>query len=102
MIHVVAILTAKPGMRDAVLEAFRAVMPAVHAEPGCIEYQPVLDAESAGAFQTLLGADVFIVIEKWQSMAALQAHGRSPHMASYNATTRDLVANAAIHVLTAA
>ncbi|MBX9593618.1 MAG: antibiotic biosynthesis monooxygenase, partial [Roseomonas sp.] len=38
MIHVLAIITTKPGMRDAVLEAFRANRPAVHAEDGCIEY----------------------------------------------------------------
>src|SRR5580700_9371001 len=32
MIHVIAIITAKPGMRGAILEAFHANMPAVHAE----------------------------------------------------------------------
>ena len=36
MIHVLAMITAKPGKRDAILEAFRANMPAVHAEKGCI------------------------------------------------------------------
>ena len=101
MIHVVAILTAKPGRRSALLEAFRAVVPTVHAEQGCIEYQPVVDVEDAGALQSRLGEDVFVVIEKWESMAALQAHGRSPHMTEYNASTKDLVANAAIHVLAA-
>ena len=34
MIHVIAVITAKPGMRDAVLSEFRANMPAVHAEQG--------------------------------------------------------------------
>ena len=32
MIHVLAIITAKPGMRDTILEAFRANMPAVLVE----------------------------------------------------------------------
>ena len=36
MIHVLAIITAKPGMREAVLKEFRANMPAVHAEQGCV------------------------------------------------------------------
>jgi hypothetical protein len=44
MIHVVAIITAKPGQCDLVLEAFRANVPAVHAEEGCIEYGAVVDA----------------------------------------------------------
>ncbi len=46
MIHVVAIITAKPGMREAILKEFRANMPAVHAEKGCIEYGPAVDAEA--------------------------------------------------------
>ena len=45
MIHVIAIITAKPGKREEVLAAFRANMPAVHAEQGCIEYGPATDAE---------------------------------------------------------
>ena len=45
MIHVLAIITTKPGKRDEVLGLFRANMPAVHAEDGCVEYGPVIDAE---------------------------------------------------------
>jgi quinol monooxygenase YgiN len=48
MLHVLAIITTKPGMRSAVLEAFRANMPDVHAEEGCIEYVPVVDFPSSG------------------------------------------------------
>ena len=44
MIHVVAIITTKPGKRDEVLSAFREITPAVHAEEGCIEYGPTIDA----------------------------------------------------------
>ena len=44
MIYVVAIITAKPGMREAILKEFRANVPAVHAEQGCIEYGPAIDA----------------------------------------------------------
>jgi hypothetical protein len=32
MINVIAIITAKSGMRDAILKEFHANMPAVHAE----------------------------------------------------------------------
>ncbi len=42
-------------MRDKILEAFRANMPAVHAEQGCMEYGPAIDTEGAGAIQTALG-----------------------------------------------
>jgi quinol monooxygenase YgiN len=102
MIHVIAIVTAKPGMRPQILDAFRANMPAVHAENGCIEYQPAVDAEGAGAMQTGLGPDTFAVIEKWESLDALRAHGASPHMAAYAAKTRDMIASRVIHVLSPA
>ena len=99
MIHVLAIVTAKPGQRDAVLEAFRGNMAAVHAEDGCIEYAPAVDAGNAGASQTALGSDTFVVIEKWASMDALAAHAASAHMAAYGAKTKDMLASRVIHVL---
>ena len=97
MIHVVAIITAKPGQRNTVLDAFRANMPAVHAEDGCIEYAPVVDAPGGGTAS--FGPDTFVVIEKWESPEALKAHAASPHMAAYGAKTRDMVANRVVHVL---
>ncbi|HYZ40581.1 MAG TPA: putative quinol monooxygenase, partial [Stellaceae bacterium] len=99
MIHVLAMITAKPGMRDAILKEFRANMPAVHAEKGCIEYGPAIDAEGIGRFQTKFGPDTLVVIEKWESPEALRVHAASPHMAAYAAKTRDLIASRTIHVL---
>ena len=99
MIHVLAIITAKPGQRDAVLAAFHANMPAVHAEAGCIEYAPAIDAEGMGAIQTRLGPDTFVAIEKWESIDALKAHAAAPHMAAYGAKTKDLLVSRVIHVL---
>ncbi|MDE2582847.1 MAG: antibiotic biosynthesis monooxygenase [Rhodospirillales bacterium] len=99
MIHVIAIITAKPGQRENILDAFRANMPAVHAEQGCIEYGPAVDAEGMGGFQTKFGPDTFLVIEKWASTEALAAHAASPHMAAYGAKTKDWIASRVIHVL---
>jgi len=99
VIHVIAIITAKPGQRDAILKEFRANMPAVHAEKGCIEYGPAIDAEGMGAIQTKFGPDTFVVIEKWADATALKAHAAAPHMAAYSARTRELIASRVIHVL---
>ena len=99
MIHVLAFITTKRGLRDEVLSIFRANMPAVHAEKGCIEYGPAVDAEGMGGFQTALGPDSFVVIEKWESLDALKAHAAAPHMAAYGAKTRDMLAKRVIHVL---
>lgn len=102
MIHVIAIITAKPGQRGVVLDAFRANMPAVHAEDGCIEYGPVIDAEGMGGFQTRVGPDTFVVIEKWRDIDALKAHATAPHMAAYAAKVKELLADRVIHVLSPA
>ncbi len=102
MIHVLAIITAKPGMRGEILKIFRANMPAVHAEKGCIEYGPVIDAEGVGGIQTKLGPDAFVVVEKWESLEALKAHATSPHMAAYGAKTKEMIASRVIHVLSPA
>jgi quinol monooxygenase YgiN len=99
MIHVVAIITAKPGMREAILKEARANLAAVRAEKGCIEYGPAVDAEGIGGFQTKFGPDTFLVIEKWESPDALKAHAAAPHMAAYAAKTKEMIASRVIHVL---
>ena len=102
MLHVIAVVTTRPGMREAVLGAFRANMPAVHAEPGCMAYEPAIDAAAFGGFQTELGPDTFVVVEQWESPEALRAHAAAPHMKAYAEQTRDMIANRVIHVLSPA
>jgi len=102
MVHVIAIITAKAGLRDEILTAFRANVPTVQAEDGCIEYGATIDTEDAGAIQTPFGADSFVVVEKWESLAALKAHAAAPHMAAYAAKTKDMIAERVIHVLSPA
>lgn len=97
MIHVIAIITAKPGMRDQILTHFRANVPAVKAENGCIEYGAAVDAEPAMLAQW--GPDTFCVIEKWESVDALKAHAVAPHMAAYAAKTKEMIAERVIHVM---
>lgn len=99
MIYVLAITTAKPGMRDAALKEFRANMPAILAEPGCLEYGPATDAKDFGGLQTVLGDDAFVSIEKWQTPEALKAHAAGAHFAAYAAKTKDLIATLIVHVL---
>ena len=98
-VHVVAIITAKPGQRTALLDAFQANVPNVLAEDGCIEYQATVDAEGGGAIQARFGDDTFVVVEKWASMEHLKAHAAAPHMAAYAAKAKDMIADRFIHIL---
>jgi quinol monooxygenase YgiN len=102
MIYVIAIITAKPGKREEILKHFRANVPAVLAEKGCIEYGPAIDADPAPQMQTKVGADTFVVVEKWESMDALKAHAAASHMAAYAAKVKELIGGRVIHILSPA
>jgi quinol monooxygenase YgiN len=99
MIQVLAIITAKPGQRDRILEAYRANVDAVRAEEGCIAYEAVIDVRNALPGFAQFGPDSFVVVEQWASLEALQAHAVAPHMKAYAAKVTDFTANRAIHVL---
>ena len=100
MINVLAVISAKPGMRDQILAHFNANVPAVRAEKGCIEYGAVVDAQDGPGFQDKLGPDTIVVIEKWESMQALTDHASAPHVATYRANTKELIASRKVHILT--
>lgn len=102
MIHVIAVITTKPGQRAEVLKHFNANVPNVLAEDGCIAYEATVDAEGIGPIQTEFGPDTFVVVEKWESPTHLAAHAKAPHMAAYADTVKDMLANRAIHVLSPA
>jgi len=97
-VHVVAVLTTKPGTREAVLAAFADNLAAVLAEQGCLKYVPTVDAPDTRASY---GPDVIVVVEEWQTAADLEAHGTAPHMQAFGARVGDHIAHRAIHILTA-
>jgi len=99
MIHVVAIIETAPGKRAEVLEAFLALVPTVHAEQGCIEYQPVVDDEAAEGLESAAGPDTFFVIEKWATLSDLQAHSAAAHMQAYGQQVGHLVTGRTVHVM---
>ena len=102
MIHVMAVISAKPGLRDAVLRKIRANMPAVRAGQGCVEYAPAIDTEGTGSFQMAFGPDTFVATEKGESAEALKAHAAAPHTKACAAETKDMIAGRVIHVLSPA
>ena len=101
MIHLLAFITARPGQRAALLEAFHSIIPAVHAEDGCIEYAPVVDVDGFEGFKTPLGPDTYAVVEKWASADALRKHADAPHMKQYSERADAMIAKRVLHVLKA-
>lgn len=99
MIHVIAALTTAPGKRDELIAAFRELIPQVHAERGCIEYGTAVDVATPIDAQGPLREDVLMVVEKWESIAALEAHLAAPHMDRFFAAMADILTDIRVQVL---
>ena len=101
MICVIATIKAKTAKRNALLACIKDNLSNVRAETGCIEYQPMVDTESSlGAQQ--LDENVVTMVEKWETMANLNAHAVAPHMLEYREKVKDIVESVSLKVLTAA
>ena len=77
---VTAVFHPAPGRKDDLVEAFRATLPGVHAEPGCLLYS-IHDADDG----------TITMIEKWATVADLDAHGSGPAVAALGAAIDGLV-----------
>lgn len=99
MIHVIATVELKPSAREAFLAEFRQNIPNVLAEQGCIEYGPAVDLPTEIKVQIPLRPDVVVVVEKWESLEALYAHLKAPHMAAYREKVKGLVVGTTLQVL---
>jgi len=99
MIHVIAAIKIVPGKRDEFLVAFHELMPLVQAEDGCLEYGPAIDVATPIEIQEPLCENTVTVIEKWESIEALEAHLQAKHMQENRVKVKDLVAGIKIQVL---
>jgi quinol monooxygenase YgiN len=99
MIHVIATIEINEGKRDAFLQEFHRLVPLVRAEAGCLEYGPTVDEPANLPRQIPIRDNVVTVIEKWESLAALNAHLQAAHMAEYRIRVKDLVRGAQLQIL---
>ena len=98
MIHVIASVSVKPGLRAEFLDIFRANVPNVLEEKGCLEYRPAVDV-AAGLEPQVLDENLVTVIEKWESLDNLRAHLSAPHMLDYREKVSSMVAGVVLKVL---
>ena len=101
MICGIATIKAKTGQRQALLACIRDNLSNVHAEVGCVEYQPMVDAESSLGAQAL-DKDSVVMVEQWKIMSDLNAHSVTPHMLDYREKVKVTVENVSLKVLTSA
>ncbi|MCG6498851.1 putative quinol monooxygenase [Kitasatospora sp. A2-31] len=77
-VQLVVLITTLPGRGSEQAAAFERLAPLVRAEPGCLQYD--LHRVSGEP-------DRFVLIERWESEAALAAHDVTPHMVEADAAS---------------
>ena len=98
MIHVIASITVKDSERDAFLQIFKANVPKVLEEEGCVEYAATVDFPTEVPIQKT-NENVVTVVEKWETFAHLEAHFTAPHMLEYKAKVEGMVEDVSLKIL---
>jgi quinol monooxygenase YgiN len=75
-VNLVVMIEVMPGKRDLQIEAYKNLKPLVLAEPGCLQYELFSDAADENKF---------LLIERWTSQDALDAHDQTEHMIAADA-----------------
>ena len=93
MILVTGHITVAPEKVAELLPHIQALVAATRAEDGCIVYAFGEDTNEPGTIR---------IVERWRDWAALEAHGKAPHIAAWSAvaskagiTSRDILAHEA-------
>jgi quinol monooxygenase YgiN len=82
-LHVVAVITAKPGTEAEVRAAMEAIVAPTRAEDGCVSY--FLHASAADPA-------VFVTVEAWKSQEDLAGHMQTEHIKGLIAAAGDKLA----------
>jgi quinol monooxygenase YgiN len=99
LIVVLATIELNVGSRNDFLAEFKKIVEPVRAEEGCIEYFPATDHATNLSAQGPARDDVVVVIEKWESIEALEAHLIAPHMMAYRPKVKDFVKRVTLQIL---
>ncbi len=99
MVIVIADIDVESGKRAEFLEAFKALVPKVLAEDGCIEYGPTIDVVTNIDAQSDRSDDRVTVVEKWEDLEALEKHLVAAHMLEYRDQVGAIVKSVSLKVL---
>ena len=83
LVHVVAVITGKPGTGDQIEPMLQALADGTHGEQGCVLYS---------LHRGLENPDQFTTVEKWTSTEALDGHLHSAHLQTALGAAGELLA----------
>ena len=90
MLNLIVTMRIKPGHMDAFLAVCAELRPQVLREPGCRGYDYLRDVAVTLHRPTPVDPDCITLLERWDSIEALQAHMETPHMRAAGARLKDL------------
>jgi quinol monooxygenase YgiN len=93
VIYVIAELALKPGSTEKAAAEARNAVVATNKEDGCIFYQMHLNVSDPTKL---------IVVERWASREALNAHIQTPHLKAWRAASAEFVTARNVEVITPA
>ena len=91
MIYVIAELSIKLGTAEKASTEARKAVAATNTEDGCIFYQMHLNVSDPTKL---------IVVERWASREALNAHLQTPHLKAWRAASAEFVTARKVEVIT--
>ncbi len=90
MIYVIAELSIKPGSAEKAAAEARKAVAETNKEDGCIFYQMHLNVSDPTKL---------VVVERWESREALDAHLLTPHLKAWRAAGADFVTARKVEVI---
>lgn len=99
MIYVLATITVAPGKREEFVQAFLQLAPLVRQEEGCLEYVPTIDVDTNISAQGEARPDVVTIVERWESVEALEAHLVAPHMIEFRTRVKGLTLGTSLQIV---
>ena len=77
----------------------KAILAAVRAEQGCLDYRLLGDCETDWDKPQRFGERTLWMLEKWASVSSLKAHLETPHMKAFGPKVRPFRSASTFHVL---
>lgn len=77
----------------------KAILGAVRAEPGCLEYRLLGDCDTSWTAPQRFGERTLWMLEKWASVTSLKAHLQTPHMKAFGPKVSGMRSASTFHVL---
>ena len=71
MIYVIATTQVKPEGRESFIKGHKECIAETRKEKGCVSYE---------GHTSIHDANLYVVVERWETRDDLNAHGKAPHM----------------------